>query len=90
MEAILKRNRMMGIEDLGRLSVRELRKVKNINFLLFNGLSAANLVIFYHSLFTENWVLLFLTFGFFIAGLAVYDNYKASRKLLTERADRNR
>lgn len=89
MEAILKRNRMMGTEDLGRLSVRQLRKVKNINFLLFNVLSAANLVIFYHSLYNENWVLLFLTFGFFIAGLAVYDNYKASRKLLTERADRN-
>jgi len=84
MEAILKRNRAMGIEDLSRLTADELRKVKNINFLLFHALSASNLVIFYHSLYSENWLLLFLTFGFFIAGLAVYDNYRASQRCLRE------
>jgi hypothetical protein len=78
----------MGIEDLGRLTAGELRKVKNVNYLLFHALSAGNLAIFYYSLYSENWILLFLTFGFFIAGLAVYDNYCASRRCLEEAEER--
>ena len=78
----------MGIEDLSRLTAGELRKVKNVNYFLFHALSVGNLVIFYHSLYTENWILLFLTFGFFIAGLAVYDNYRASQRCLEEAEER--
>jgi hypothetical protein len=82
MEAILKRNNAMSVEDLTRLTVRELRNVSNANWIFCNALAILNLVLFYHSLFVENWLLLFVSFGFFITSLAVYDNYKLSKKYL--------
>jgi hypothetical protein len=43
---------------------------------------ALDLIVFYHSLFSENWILLFFSFGFFVASLALYDNYRLSREML--------
>ena len=84
MQAILSRNRAMNVDDLARLTVCELRKVKNKNFLFFNALAISDLVVFYHSLYFENWAMLFLSFGVFVAGLALYDNYKVSLRFLNE------
>ncbi len=84
MQAILSRNRAMNVDDLARLTVGELRKVKNKNFLLFNALATLDLCAFYHSLYFENWAMLFLSFGVFIAGIALYDNYKISLRFLNE------
>jgi len=67
---------------LTRLTARELRKLSNVNKFVFHVLAIFNLGVFYHSLHTENWILLFIAFGFFITALAVYDNYKVSKKHL--------
>ncbi len=72
----------MNVDDLSKLTRAELRKVRDKNLLLFNILAALNLIVFYHSLFFENWILLFFSFGFFITGLALYDNYKISKDLI--------
>ncbi len=72
----------MNVNDLTKLKVHELRKVRDKNLLLFNILAALNLIVFYHSFFVENWILLFISFGFFITGLALYDNYRVSRDLV--------
>lgn len=77
------------MDDLARLTVGELRKIKNKNFLFFNALAILNLVAFYRSLYTENWVALFFSFGIFVAGLALYDNYKVTCRCL-EAAEANR
>lgn len=87
MNAILKRNKTMSVDDLTRLTVRELRKVSRANWLAFNISSALNLVIFYHSLYTENWLLLFVSFGIFITCLSVYDNYRVSKRVLKGQPD---
>ena len=70
-----------------RLTARELRRISNSNKIIFNVIALANMGVFYHSLHTENWMLLFVSFGFFITALAVYDNYKVSKKHL-ERAEK--
>jgi len=85
MEAILNRNRAMNVDDLAKLTLGELRNVKNKNFLLFNVMVSLDLVVFYHSLYFENWILLFLSLGIFVMGISLYDNYKVSRDIL----DRN-
>ncbi len=90
MEAILKRNRIMSADDLARLTVRELRKLSRLNYLLFHGLSILNLVVFYHSLHVENWLLLFVSLGFFIVSLSVYDNYRTSCSYLDKANRRER
>ncbi len=84
MIAILKRNKAMSVEDLTQLTIGQLRKVSNANWIAFNTLAIINLFLFYHSLFSENWILLFLSFGLFLASLAVYDNYKVSKKCLDD------
>ena len=72
----------MNVNDLSKLNINELRKVRDKNLLLFNVLAGLDLIVFYHSLFFENWILLFFSFGFFITGLALYDNYKVSRDMV--------
>jgi hypothetical protein len=72
----------MNVNDLTKLTVDDLRRIKNKNLMFFHALVAFDLVVFYISLFTENWVLLFISFGFFVAGLALYDNYRVSRDML--------
>lgn len=84
MNAILKPGKTMSVEDLTRLTVRELRKVNKTNWLFFNFLMIANLALFYHSLYVENWLLLFVSFGFFITTIGLYDNYKLTRKYLAK------
>lgn len=74
----------MKIEDLAKLTVNELEKIKRKNLMLFNVAAAFDLLLFYHSLFYENWILLFLSFGFFVAVLALYDNYKVSDQMILE------
>lgn len=73
---------LMNVNDLTKLTVDDLRKIKNKNYLFFNSLVALDLIVFYHSLFSENWILLFFSFGFFVASLALYDNYRLSREML--------
>jgi hypothetical protein len=82
MDAILKQSQAMNMNDLTRLSYDELVRVKNRNFLVFQGITLLNLLGFYHSISTENWFMLFLSFGTLIAALAVYDNYRVSKELL--------
>ncbi len=72
----------MGVDDLARLTVGELRRVCKMNLRAFHTFSIANLVVFYHSLYMENWLLLFISFGLFISCMAVFDNYKTSSRLL--------
>lgn len=72
----------MSVDDLTRLTVRELRKVCHANWILFHTISILNLIVFYNSLQAENWVLLFISFGFFVIALSIYDNYQVSRKYL--------
>jgi hypothetical protein len=78
----LNRTDLMNVNDLTKLTVDDLRRIKNKNFLFFNSLVALDLIVFYHSLFSENWILLFFSFGFFVASLALYDNYRLSREML--------
>lgn len=82
MNASLKQNHEMNAEDLSKLTFDELNHIKNKNFALFNILVIADLIVFYHSLYTEKWLLVFLTFGIFISTFALYDNYRISRDLL--------
>lgn len=82
MIATKKQNYPMNTEDLSKLSLHELRKIMNRNFVLFHLLAITDLIVFYHSLIHENWGILFLTFGAFVAGLALYDNYRLSKSLV--------
>jgi hypothetical protein len=71
----------MNMTDLSRLSSHELRAVSKRNFIIFVVLTPIDLGFFYHSLFREDWVSMFLALGLFIASLAIYDNYKIAKML---------
>lgn len=75
----------MNVEDLSKLSLDEIRNIKKKNYLLFHLVCMVDLVSFYQSIMDQNWVLLFLTFGAFVAGLALYDNYRISCKIIDNR-----
>lgn len=72
----------MNVDDLKKLSLEQLRRIRNKNLLLFNILALGDLAVFYHSMYVENWLLLFPTFGIFVATFALYDNYQISRDMI--------
>lgn len=82
MRAILKQTRAMKVEDLTKLSFNDLKRIKNKNLTFFLLLLLLELGVFYTSLYSENWISLFLSLGLFIASLSLYDNYKISKSLL--------
>lgn len=71
----------MNISQLTKLSPSELRVVSKKNLYLFIGMTALDLGVFYCSLFTDQWLAMFLSLGFFIACLALYDNHKLAHDL---------
>jgi|GEM_PF-3199812 len=73
----------MNISQLTKLSPSELRVVSKKNLYFFALLTALDLAVFYYSLFTDQWITMFLSLGFFIASLALYDNYQFTRDLAT-------
>lgn len=75
----------MNVDDLKKLPLEQLRKIRNKNLLLFNLLAIGDLTVFYHSLHTEKWFLLFVAFGIFVACISLYDNYKIADDLLPEK-----
>lgn len=75
----------MNVDDLKKLPLEQLRKIRNKNLLLFNLLAIGDLTVFYHSLHTEKWFLLFASFGIFVACISLYDNYKIADDLLPEK-----
>jgi len=82
MSAIVKQNNAMKVEDLTKLSFEDLTRIKNKNLTFFLILLLIELIVFYTSLYAENWLSLFLSLGLFIASLSLYDNYKISKFLL--------
>lgn len=74
----------MNVDDLKKLPLEQLRIIRNKNLLLFNMLAISDLAVFYHSMHTEKWLLLFATFGIFIASFSLYDNYRISRELVLQ------
>jgi len=72
----------MNVDDLTRLPLEQLRTIRNKNLLIFNALAISDLGVFYHSMYTEKWLLLFATFGIFVAGLSLYDNYRYLRDMV--------
>lgn len=73
----------MNVDDLNKLPLEELRIIRNKNLVLFNILAIGDLAVFYHSMYTEKWLLLFVTFGIFVASLSLYDNYRFSRDMVS-------
>lgn len=71
----------MNLDDLTKLPFDELRRIQNKNLTLFRVLTLIDLLVFYHSLFAEKWLLLFLSFGVFVGSLSLYDNYRLARDL---------
>jgi hypothetical protein len=71
----------MNISQLTKLSSSELRIVSKKNLYFFAILTFLDLVVFYYSLFMDKWLTMFLSLGFFIACLALYDNYQLTRNL---------
>lgn len=71
----------MNISQLTKLSPSELRIVSKKNLYFFGILTVLDLAVFYYSLFTDQWLSMFLSLGFFIACLALYDNYQFTRDL---------
>jgi hypothetical protein len=74
----------MNISELAKLSPAELRMVSKKNLFLFIFLTLLDLTVFYYSLFRDQWIMMFVSLGFFIACLALYDNYKFTQDLLVE------
>ena len=74
----------MNVDDLNKLPLEQLRTIKNKNLSLFAFLAISDLSVFYHSMYTEKWLLLFAAFGVFIASLSLYDNYRISRQVLLQ------
>lgn len=74
----------MRIEDLAKLSVNQLASIRNKNLMLFNVLTILDLGVFYHSLVHENWFTLFLSFGVFVASLALFDNYRIAQQVIQQ------
>lgn len=75
------KDKRMNISELTKLSPSELRVVSKKNLLLFGTFTALDLILFYYSLFQDQWMSMFLSLGFFIACLAMYDNYELTRDL---------
>ena len=75
----------MNVDDLKKLPLEQLRIIRNKNLLLFNILAISDLAVFYHSMHTEKWLLLFATFGIFVASFSLYDNYRISRDVVLHR-----
>lgn len=71
----------MNISQLTKLSPSELRIVSKKNFYFFIALTALDLAVFYYSLFMDQWITMFISLGFFIACLALYDNHKLAHDL---------
>jgi hypothetical protein len=71
----------MNISQLAKLSPSELRVVSKKNLYFFAIMTTLDLVVFYYSLFMDKWLTMFLSLGFFIACLALYDNYQLTRNL---------
>jgi hypothetical protein len=76
----------MDQSSLSNLSNTELRSVSKKNFLLFGILTAANLVLFYYSLYHNLWINVFLCLGYFIVGLSLYDNYSFTKEMADQEA----
>jgi hypothetical protein len=74
----------MRVEDLAKLSVNQLASIRNKNLVFFNVLTILDLGVFYHSLVHEKWFILFLTFGVFVASLALFDNYRIAQHVLEQ------
>lgn len=74
----------MNVDHLNKLPLEELRIIKNKNLVLFSLLTISDLSVFYHSMYTEKWLLLFAAFGVFIASLSLYDNYRISKDLILQ------
>lgn len=75
----------MNVDDLKNLPLEQLRTIRNKNLLFFNTLAISDLAVFYHSMHTEKWLLLFATFGIFVASFSLYDNYRISRDMVLQR-----
>ncbi|MFT6997584.1 MAG: hypothetical protein ACJAQ4_001338 [Cryomorphaceae bacterium] len=71
----------MNISELTELSSSELRVVSKKNLCFFAFMTALDLALFYYSLFMDQWLTMFLSLGFFIACLALHDNYQFTREL---------
>lgn len=71
----------MNISQLTKLSPSELRIVSKKNLYFFAIMTSIDLVVFYYSLFMDKWLTMFFSLGFFIACLALYDNYQLTRNL---------
>ena len=71
----------MNISELTKLSPSELRIVSKKNLFFFIVLTALDLAVFYYSLFMDQWIMMFISLGFFIACLALYDNYKLTEEM---------
>jgi hypothetical protein len=71
----------MNISELTELSPSELRVVSKKNLYFFSFMTTLDLAVFYYSLFMDQWLTMFLSLGFFIACLALYDNYQFTRDL---------
>ena len=75
----------MNVDDLKNLPLEQLRAIRNKNLIFFNTLALSDLAVFYHSMHTEKWLLLFATFGIFVASFSLYDNYRISRDMVLQR-----
>ena len=74
----------MNVDDLKKLPLEQLRTIRNKNLIIFNLLALSDLAVFYHSLESEKWLLLFTAFGIFVASFSLYDNYKITDNLLAK------
>lgn len=75
----------MNPEDLSRLSLNALYKVKRKNHTLFHVLTLVNILSTYHSLITENAAWLFINLGGFVACMGLYHNYRIVRDMIRDR-----
>ena len=75
----------MNVDELAKLTIKQLYQIKNKNLLFFNICILLNLLVFYRAIYLEMWWMMFMCIGFLIAGVALYDNYRISKRLIQER-----
>lgn len=75
----------MRLDDLTMLTIQDLCNIRNKNLVFFNVIAIIDLVVFYLSLYQEQWIMLFISFGVFIASLSLYDNYRIANDIIQTR-----
>ncbi len=72
----------MRVEDLTKLTFEELERIRTKNWNFFNAIILLVISAVTYSVYTFEWMTMFLAIGLFVAGMSLYDNYKIANRVI--------